>query len=63
MRNSQIITTKKKKKKKREQFSMQVNLDKKLIIGSGNFVRERRSILVKLLPHSQGHRILEVERN
>lgn len=42
---------------------MQVNLDKKLIIGSGNFVRERRSILVKLLPHSQGHRILEVERN
>lgn len=50
-------------KKKREQFSMQVNLDKKLIIGSGNFVRERRSILVKLLPHSQGHRILEVERN
>lgn len=55
MHRSQIITTK--GEKNREQFSTQLKLDKKLIIGSHHFVRERRNVLVKLLQCSQGHRI------
>lgn len=34
--------------KKKVHFSMQLKLDKKMVIGSHNFVRERRNILFKL---------------